>query len=242
MWQWHFDFIELSEKCKPNAGHHALLKFQEFCVQNAAKAKCHMITQNIDDYDAQLIRKSKILVPEKIKDDEGSETYAFTPYLIEMHGNVKYMHCSNETEDCSNKFYLAPTLEEVNDRTNHVPKCPECQFPMKPHAMFFDESYNEHYYRHETTKMIENNETDCLIVIGTALATSGARTFVFNTLRKNDIPVIEFNLDPQCDVGYSLQVTEKCETALNNFFNEFYKLSGATPAPIASAPTGTLKP
>ena len=41
---------------------------------------------------------------------------------------------------------------------------------------------------------------------------------------------------------YSLQVTEKCETALNNFFNEFYKLSGATPSPIASAPTGTLKP
>jgi NAD-dependent SIR2 family protein deacetylase len=121
-----------------------------------------------------------------------------------MHGNVKYMHCSNESEECSRKFYLAPTLEEVNDRTNHVPKCPVCQFPMKPHAMFFDETYNEHYYRHETTKKIEFNETDCLIVIGTALATSGARTFVFNTLRKNDIPVIEFNLEPQCDVGFSL--------------------------------------
>ena len=111
---------------------------------------------------------------------------------------------------------------------------------MKPHAMFFDESYNEHYYRHETTKKIEFNETDCLIVIGTALATSGARTFVFNTLRKNDIPVIEFNLEPQCDVGFSLQVTEKCETALNNFFNEFYKLSATNTATPAAA--GTLKP
>jgi NAD-dependent SIR2 family protein deacetylase len=111
---------------------------------------------------------------------------------------------------------------------------------MKPHAMFFDESYNEHYYRHETTKKIEFNETDCLIVIGTALATSGARTFVFNTLRKNDIPVIEFNLEPQCDVGFSFQVTEKCETALNNFFNEFYKLSATNTATPAAA--GTLKP
>jgi NAD-dependent SIR2 family protein deacetylase len=27
VWQWHFDFIELAEKCKPNAGHRALLKF-----------------------------------------------------------------------------------------------------------------------------------------------------------------------------------------------------------------------
>ncbi len=111
---------------------------------------------------------------------------------------------------------------------------------MKPHAMFFDETYNEHYYRHETTKFIENNETDCLIVIGTALATSGARTFVFNTLNKNEIPVIEFNLEPQCEVGYALQVTEKCETALNSFFNEFYKLSASAKTP--AVPTGTLNP
>ena len=96
---------------------------------------------------------------------------------------------------------------------------------MKPHAMFFDESYNEHYYRHATTLNIEATQTDCLIVVGTALATSGARTYVFNTLNKNEIPVIELNLEPQCDVGFALQVTEKCETALNGLFNEFYRLS-----------------
>ena len=75
---------------------------------------------------------------------------------------------------------------------------------MKPHAMFFDESYNEHYYKHDTTKILEDTKTDCLIVVGTALATSGARSFVFNTLNKDVIPVIEMNLEPQCDVGFSL--------------------------------------
>ena len=25
IWQWHFDFMELAEKCKPNQGHKAIL-------------------------------------------------------------------------------------------------------------------------------------------------------------------------------------------------------------------------
>jgi NAD-dependent SIR2 family protein deacetylase len=66
---------------------------------------------------------------------------------------------------------------------------------MKPHAMFFDESYNEHYYRGRTTddKVLD---IDALIVIGTALATSGARRLVYTTLDKMNIPVIEVNNNP----------------------------------------------
>lgn len=32
LWQWHYDFMELVETCRPNQSHHALLKFQEFCA------------------------------------------------------------------------------------------------------------------------------------------------------------------------------------------------------------------
>lgn len=32
VWEWHYDFYDLQVKCKPNAGHHAILKFQEFCA------------------------------------------------------------------------------------------------------------------------------------------------------------------------------------------------------------------
>lgn len=39
---------------------------------------------------------------------------------------------------------------------------------MKPHSMFFDESYNEHYYR-KTTVDEYLTDADCLIVVGTAL-------------------------------------------------------------------------
>lgn len=87
---------------------------------------------------------------------------------------------------------------------------------------------------------------DCLIVVGTALATSGARSLVFRTLNRQTTPVIEVNIEPQCNVSYALQVTEKCETALPHLFDQYYSLSNqaATGPKTVTKPTplGTLKP
>ena len=47
---------------------------------------------------------------------------------------------------------------------------------------------------------------------------------VSRTLTKKEIPVFEFNMEPCIDRGYAIHVTEKCETALDKFFNEFYRL------------------
>ncbi len=74
----------------------------------------------------------------------------FTPHVFEVHGNSFYMHCSDEVEEHSKKFYSCPKVTEVKDKTNHVPLCTECNKPMKPHSMFFDESYSEHFYRKES--------------------------------------------------------------------------------------------
>ncbi len=54
VWEWHYDFYELQEKCKPNQGHHAILQFQEHCAQNGIE--CMLVTQNIDDYHGLLIK------------------------------------------------------------------------------------------------------------------------------------------------------------------------------------------
>lgn len=74
-----------------------------------------------------------------------------------------------------------------------------------------------------TTRKMED-DMDAFIVIGTALATGGAKSMVSRTLTKKEIPIFEFNLDPCIDRGYAIHVTEKCETALDKFFNEFYRL------------------
>jgi len=117
---------------------------------------------------------------------------AFTPHVYAMHGNTFYMHCSDEEQEHSKIFYKCPTLEEVKDPTNHVPKCTVCEKNMAPHSMFFDESYNEHFYRKDT---IEDFYKDCdaMIVVGTALETNFARKMVIETLER-EVPVIEMNL------------------------------------------------
>jgi hypothetical protein len=54
---------------------------------------------------------------------KGQIPAAFTPHVFEVHGNSFYMHCSNEEEEHSKKFYPCPKLAEVKDKTNHVPLC-----------------------------------------------------------------------------------------------------------------------
>ena len=93
---------------------------------------------------------------------------------------------------------------------------------MKPHAMFFDETYNEHYYRDSTTKLIAD-DIDALIVIGTALQTTGARKLVYRALNQEIIPVIEVNNNPCIEDGFTFNVTEKSESSLDAMFEELYR-------------------
>ena len=96
---------------------------------------------------------------------------------------------------------------------------------MKPHCMFFDESYSEHFYRVDTVNDFVA-ESDCLIVIGTALATTLAKSIVCKHLDK-EIPVIEVNLESSINVGNNIQVKQGSQIALPALFNEYYRLVGA---------------
>ena len=93
------------------------------------------------------------------------------------------MHCSDENSDHSSKFFLGPTLDEVDAFSKNkngdvlVPKCQECGESMKPHCMFFDEAYSERFYRSDTVKEYIK-DADCLLIIGTALETSFAKRIV----------------------------------------------------------------
>lgn len=109
---------------------------------------------------------------------------------------------------------------------------------MKPHCMFFDECYTECYYRSDSVRAIEDDKMDALIVVGTALATSGANRLVMKTLERQTIPVIEINLEPCMKEGFALQITEKSEISLDKMFKELYKLlsSGAPPVTKKNLP------
>lgn len=224
-----------------NAGHVAIAKFQEHCI-NDKKMESMLVTQNIDDLHNRTIRESPILSKAKdnycVRNDDNR--VAFTPHVYEIHGSVHYMHCSQHDEDHSKVFFKGPTIAEfeaayeaapekkitAEDGTQYnfclVPKCGVCGAAMKPHSMFFDETYNEHFYRRDTV-MNFVEKSDCLIVVGTALATNLAKQIVCKFLDK-ELPVIEVNLESAIDRGYNLQVLQGSELALPELFEEYYRL------------------
>lgn len=91
---------------------------------------------------------------------------------------------------------------------------------MKPHSMFFDEGYSEHYYRKDT---INDFYADCdaLIVVGTALETTYALKIVTECLAR-EVPVIEANLEPIIEVGHTYQMPGKSEITLPALFKAYY--------------------
>ena len=140
--------------------------------------------------------------------------------MYALHGNTFYMHCQDEEQEHSKVFYRCPKLDDVKDIKNHVPKCSECGKNMKPHSMFFDEAYSEHYYRKETITEFYT-ECDVLIVVGTALETNFAKKMVVETLAR-EVPVIEVNMEPCVPVGHTYQVKGKAEETLPGIFAGFY--------------------
>jgi len=136
------------------------------------------------------------------------ENVAFTPHVYEIHGNIYYMHCSDETQEHSRKFYKSPTVPEAREFSAKegktlIPMCKECGATMKPHCMFFDETYSEHYYRAETLHDFEE-KIDCMVVIGTALETTKAKTMVIRALKAETIPVIEVNMESSIGNGNNI--------------------------------------
>lgn len=61
------------------------------------------------------------------------------------------MRCFNEctaTETQGCKIYPIPnSAEDIDCIDSNIPMCPECLGKMWPNVLWFDECYNEKYYR-----------------------------------------------------------------------------------------------
>merc|ERR1712062_293036 len=93
----------------------------------------------------------------------------------------------------------------------------------KPHCMFFDECYSEHYYRAETVRDFTMNEADCLLVIGTALQTGLAMSTVREFLAQKKT-VIELNMEGDIQWGKRYFVEGKAEVTVKEMVTEYLRL------------------
>ena len=150
VWNWYFNRIQITHKAQPNKGHIALSEIQKILNQRFA-----LISQNVDG----LHFKSGI-------DEKGL-------YLI--HGDLRFMRCS---ESCTDNLYPIPDSllnrgfkEGLENEEIQMLTCTNCGDIYRPHVLWFDEYYNEKFYKLNTVQRIAK-ETGLLFIIGTSNATN----------------------------------------------------------------------
>jgi len=172
VWKWYLYRVGVCGKARPNPGHYALVEMEKFF-----KNQFTLITQNVDNLH---LRAGNSL--EK---------------TFQIHGNVFFMRCANE---CGMKIYPIPKdlkkkkkKENLTEKDHELLKCPNCTSRTRPHVLWFDEMYNEHYYRYHSALKVAG-KTDLLIVVGTSGATSLPNQVVWE-VKHRDGTIIDINIE-----------------------------------------------
>ncbi len=171
--KWFLYRKSVTEKARPNTGHFMLKEIGDMLEPNFA-----LITQNVDG-----LHKKAGSNPENT-------------YLI--HGDHDYVRCGDE---CSPELYQYPkgiNLESRNknvitDEEWQILRCPKCGGILRPHVLWFDEYYNEKYFKKNTVLRISKT-TGILFIIGTSGATTLPQVVAQNVLSRNGI-VVEVNME-----------------------------------------------
>lgn len=229
VWDWHFEFKRMVRLSSPNVCHAAISEIQQFCEEN--DIECTLITQNMDNFHvesycklqsflalrsvgtAEEESKLEIFTPHLLP--QNSPSYGFIENIYEIHGNINYMRCDTP---CSNKLFPSPEvpLSSLSRGQIPLPKCPLCQGLARPHTLFFDESYNEEFYRKDTVlKSLE--DMDCLIVVGTRLETNLASRIVGEAIAK-ECQIVEINPEPVIECGSVMQLIGESEKIIPNLW------------------------
>jgi NAD-dependent deacetylase len=125
-WRFYLDRFDLVRDARPNAAHTALAALD--LARAGAGEHFLLVTQNVDTL----------------------HEAAGTKRLIKVHGSADRVRCSAPgcrlgaprgsiqfgRSDVA-PFMNAPSLETL-------PRCPECEAPLRPHVLWFDEFYGDH--------------------------------------------------------------------------------------------------
>ena len=162
----------ITEFAKPNQSHLMLKEIESLLGESFA-----LISQNVDS----LHKKAG-----------SSEDRT---YLI--HGDHDFMRCGDE---CSSELYPFPKEIQLNERKKDqlteaeivALKCPKCGEDLRPHVLWFDEYYDEKFFKKDTVLRI-SKETGILFILGTSGETTLPQVIAKNVLAKSGM-VVEINI------------------------------------------------
>ncbi len=172
VWKWYCYRRSVCAEADPNPGHFALVKLEELLQDRFV-----LITQNVDGLHFRAGNS-----PDR---------------TFQIHGNLNYMRCSQE---CSTDIYPIPDIIPTTPVTKDFPheltdllRCPKCNQLTRPHVLWFDETYNEEFYRFESS-LNTAMKTDVLLVVGTS-GTTNLPNHVVHTVINQGGFVVDINIE-----------------------------------------------
>jgi NAD-dependent deacetylase len=149
VWRWYLYRFGVCRGALPNAGHRALA-----ALDQALGERFHLVTQNIDGLHLRAGAS-----PDR--------TYC-------IHGDAAFVRCA---EECSGELLPMPDMGSrdgetpLGDADRRRLSCPRCKAWLRPHVLWFDEYYDEQWYRMQSA-LRAADRADLLLVVGTSGATN----------------------------------------------------------------------
>jgi NAD-dependent deacetylase len=168
VWAWYLWRFSVCVKAEPNAGHRAIVS-----LEKALGDRMALVTQNVDG----------------LHQRAGSSSARTYP----IHGDARMMRCSTECHEALHE--LPSSLGGQNDPSalRRGLTCEQCGGWLRPHVLWFDEFYEERFYRSESALAAARNAS-LLIVVGTSGATTLPMRIATECVRRG-VPIIDVNIE-----------------------------------------------
>lgn len=189
VWKWFLYRAGICSKAEPNVGHFAIKELEALFGD-----RFQLISQNVDGlhFKAGSSREKTFLI----------------------HGTLEKARCGDA---CKNsELYPFPDFvinkgDELTREQIEKLLCPHCGNYIRPHVLWFDEQYNEPYYRYHSSMRVAK-ETGLLLIVGTSGATNLPRAIVQSVLSRQGM-IVDINknenhfsaIAKQKKNGYALQ-------------------------------------
>lgn len=173
VWNWYLYRRSVCARAEPNPGHRAVAGMERLFGD-----RFRLVTQNVDNLH---LRAGS--TPER---------------TFEIHGNIFLMRCA---EACSAALTPVPAAfddwprdREISSGEAELLRCPRCGGLLRSHVLWFDEVYDEPFYR-LTTTLAAARETDLLIVAGTSGTTNLPNKVAWEVSRRYKAVIVDVNTD-----------------------------------------------